>query len=719
MVSITPCQRIISDRFPVASFVVHAPPNRLFEIACATDPVLFRSDQRHRRTTNNFFATRASGLLRAPAGQATYLLPPDQLRRFAGRQQLFYALGSYAGANGEDAAFSVSPDAAERVPSIRISPDFSGKTLDRSRLLGAGSSNVGARYGAGVDGSGTQLTWGGDLLSRGAADSAEDRKGPRLGGASAANLYDDGYPADLWTKPRPATALDVSSSAPVADPGQGDVSSVLSEPDGYEDAPALALRSPAGLSPAEPLMGGRRGAGAARYGRGESSDNVALANEPSGFEDAPAAAASIGETRYEGGYGGAGGDLPGFEDGVALTAARAARLGGAGADLPGYEDGVAANAACRARYGSGYASAAEAAPPAASAPANATSDSPPTSPSSASAPSLPASASPISGGRDDEYLEDDSAADETELAVDEAGLDLRPTAEAVPLTIPEKFKLVSVVARSESGGGRDGYAAVNADGEFNDPAHPAYHRTHVGLSWGLVQFTQRSGMLGQVLRACQRRDPETFAGTFGPAADELLAVTTARSEEERLGPVGGSLLWQGDWVARFRAAGQVPAFQAAQNEVAIEGFLDPNLPFARWLGWVTDRALAILYDRCVHMGSAAAVRWIMANVGPIRTQRQCNAALRALGMDSLRAFQESVPELEATGRWNALTHDALVGALRLSAPSPLSPPPVAIPPLEQMLDGVVAAARGRRFEGRIRALRTSNDFQDVIYQLGA
>src|SRR6185436_127413 len=86
MHSITPCQRRISDRFPVASFVVNVPSNRLFEIVCTTDPQLLRAEYRGRRSAQNFFTSRSGGLLRAPAGHATYLVPADQLKRFAGRQ---------------------------------------------------------------------------------------------------------------------------------------------------------------------------------------------------------------------------------------------------------------------------------------------------------------------------------------------------------------------------------------------------------------------------------------------------------------------------------------------------------------------------------------------------------------------------------------------------------------------------------------------------------
>ena len=60
MHSITPCQRKISDRFPVASFVVNLPPNRLFEIVCTTDPQLLSPEYRGRRDAQNFFTCRDS-----------------------------------------------------------------------------------------------------------------------------------------------------------------------------------------------------------------------------------------------------------------------------------------------------------------------------------------------------------------------------------------------------------------------------------------------------------------------------------------------------------------------------------------------------------------------------------------------------------------------------------------------------------------------------------
>jgi hypothetical protein len=638
MVNITPCQRLVSDRFPVASFVVQAPPERLFEIACATDPALFQAEQKHRRTSNNFFTTRTGGLLRAPAGQATYLLPPEQLRRFAGAQRLYYAVGSYASPRGDDPRFTVPLDAPERAPSIQVSADFTGRSLDRSRL---GRRPVDARYGS----SPGALVWGGDSVAR---------RAPAPAKAEAQHAYDDGYPAELWNRPAQPVEPEAFGGA------QG---APVDEPPGFEDAPAIARHGrPRATTPAPtPAPSSYRGSPPPPATRGQHHES---------YSSAPTATAGATEPRHAYGRPGRAVVEPepaGFEDAPAL--ARAGR------------------AASAPRYG---AAPAEVAAPRA--------DAPP-----------PVATAPMSG-HDDSYQE--SAVDEDELPDDLPGAAVRELPSAgVPLTIPEKFKIVLTVARAESGADR--YSAINADGEYNDQHHPAYQRYHIGLSWGIVQFTQRGGALGRVLQACQRRDPDRFRAVFGDASDQLLAVTTAPTEEERVQAVGGNFLWEEPWLGRFRAAGQVPAFQAAQNEVAIEGYLDPNLQFADWFGFDTDRSLAMLYDRCVNMGNGAGASFVARAVGPIRTRRQQAAALAALGKADLRAFQQDTPGLVDDGKWGPLTHAAMTAALRdLGADSP-----IAIPELSEMLDRLVDAARGRRFESRLRALRSSNELHDTVYEL--
>jgi len=130
------------------------------------------------------------------------------------------------------------------------------------------------------------------------------------------------------------------------------------------------------------------------------------------------------------------------------------------------------------------------------------------------------------------------------------------------------YRIIREVALAESADML--YSAVSADAEYT-----TYQQRHFGLAFGLVLFTQESGRLGSVLRLMQRRDAQTFAEIFGAGADELIAVTNASSPQQRLAPVAGEVIWSPGWVERFRQAGAVPAFQAAQNEEAIEGQFRP------------------------------------------------------------------------------------------------------------------------------------------------
>jgi hypothetical protein len=285
------------------------------------------------------------------------------------------------------------------------------------------------------------------------------------------------------------------------------------------------------------------------------------------------------------------------------------------------------------------------------------------------------------------------------------------------LDIPEKVRILRVLAREESG--EEGYAAVNPDGEFNDPSHPAYQNYHVGLSWGLIQFTQRSGALGRVLRAAKRREAELtdlapqhrFETLFGSSAEELLRVTNAATPEDRVAPVGGALLWEPVWTERFRAAGAVPHFTWAQNEVAVTDYFDPQLRYARWLGLSTPAALAILVDRAIHMGEAGALEWVMRAVGPVRSDADRAAALTALGHADLRAFQAAnAPDLPIDGAWSPPTHAAMTFALRnLGAASPI---PVDAP--EQMLTRLVAAAQRESFGPRVERLAQDAELGDAV-----
>ncbi|MCB9762523.1 MAG: hypothetical protein H6739_22180 [Alphaproteobacteria bacterium] len=277
MLSITPCRSLISDRFPVASFVVRVPADRCFEVAATTDPRLLRPDHKGQRTAENFFTTRLGGLLRAPAGETTVLLPPDQLQRFAGATRIYYTLGSYTSTRGDAPVFTTGPDTIEQTPYINLSRDFTGRTLTRTRMGRRPAPAYGKRGG--------ELVWGGDLVA------ARRAQAP-----SPAAEYDDGFDPGLWSGPAPA-AYEEPPPPPAPAPAYGRRSAPpqpMTEPVGAEDA--------RGLAPVTPP--------APAWGRG------APAGEPPGVED--------GRALHPPAFGRpapappAASDIAGFEDPTAL-----------------------------------------------------------------------------------------------------------------------------------------------------------------------------------------------------------------------------------------------------------------------------------------------------------------------------------------------------------------------------------------------------------------
>lgn len=127
-----------------------------------------------------------------------------------------------------------------------------------------------------------------------------------------------------------------------------------------------------------------------------------------------------------------------------------------------------------------------------------------------------------------------------------------------------------------------------------------------GLSWGIIQWSQRSGSLGVVLAACQASDPAAFASTFGPTGPTMLAQLRSTSEGVRMSPAGGVPLWDEPWLSRFVKAGQVPSFKTAQLTVAMSG-AHMSAALAVWsvAGVPTERFLALVYDTAVNQGTGA------------------------------------------------------------------------------------------------------------------
>lgn len=290
---------------------------------------------------------------------------------------------------------------------------------------------------------------------------------------------------------------------------------------------------------------------------------------------------------------------------------------------------------------------------------------------------------------------------------------------------PTKAGPLSIEAKRDLIGKLGDYSAIRADAEYSGvygPDHPAYQHYHLGLSFGIALFDQERGELGKLLDAFRERDATKFSEIFGQDSEALLRVTkssgpssaeTPDGRSPRLQPVSGADLWQEPWISRFREAGYYKPFQAVQNRLASELFLDPMLHFAHWLGLNTERSLAILMDRAAELGVGPAQQWVVNAVGPLQTALQRHQALAALGYESIRAFQNAHPGTDTNGQWGALTHAAAVGALRAKGNSP-----VPLPTVEQMLDTLVRRSVRTPSFDRVRALRNDSRFADTPFHVG-
>jgi hypothetical protein len=220
--------------------------------------------------------------------------------------------------------------------------------------------------------------------------------------------------------------------------------------------------------------------------------------------------------------------------------------------------------------------------------------------------------------------------------------------------------LIEGTVKHETNGSANVYAALNLDAEYEGwfdrprkhpdtgaylkPAeraalqktHPGVWRghwaskyqpdggSHVGLSWGMIQFTQDGGALGEVLEIAHTIDADAFVKIMGGGsaneAKALLAVTTDKASGRKLRaglegkrsnrvlPVSGHDLWRPYWTARFNEAARHPAFQAAQRIIAATNYLAPALGILRKYGHSnpSEEDMAIAFDMAVQYGPGSS-----------------------------------------------------------------------------------------------------------------
>lgn len=124
-----------------------------------------------------------------------------------------------------------------------------------------------------------------------------------------------------------------------------------------------------------------------------------------------------------------------------------------------------------------------------------------------------------------------------------------------------------------------------------------------GLSYGILQWTQRSGALGRLLAKMNTTNAVAFTSIFGADAARLLKTTSSADEAVRM-----SLpLWAEPWTSRFTALGHIRVFQLAQAEAGATGASwQATLDIARTFNTWTERALVLFFDRANHQGGYSA-----------------------------------------------------------------------------------------------------------------
>jgi len=176
---------------------------------------------------------------------------------------------------------------------------------------------------------------------------------------------------------------------------------------------------------------------------------------------------------------------------------------------------------------------------------------------------------------------------------------------AVPVPTPHAPPDPVAAAVLEAGRQTAWLSRVIARVALHEGRHDSVNRNvdGAGLSFGILQWNQRSGGLGQLLRVFHDTDPARFAAVFGVHGPALIEATRAGG----VAPVAGAVLWEEPWLSRFLAAGRDPVFQAVQDRLAMQGpHMQGALTAARTLGFVTERSVALTYDTAVQQGPGFA-----------------------------------------------------------------------------------------------------------------
>lgn len=228
-----------------------------------------------------------------------------------------------------------------------------------------------------------------------------------------------------------------------------------------------------------------------------------------------------------------------------------------------------------------------------------------------------------------------------------------PIGEVRPVTNDELQLLAVHTAQWESNSSYDA-TATNAEFEGDLKGHAAEGEYSIGLSYGLIQFTQNGGALGGVLQLFHDRNPGAFRSLFEVcpgSADELLRMTNGpRGTAEavygmadggrrnlRVRKICGEDLWRDPWLAAFKRAAKHPDMQWAQRQYMVDHFVRPAVEHGLSVGFCGRPEMAVLIDFTTHMGRKGMRDTVSAALAPYGGRAPSRAAI----IDVIRQYRST------------------------------------------------------------------------------
>lgn len=201
------------------------------------------------------------------------------------------------------------------------------------------------------------------------------------------------------------------------------------------------------------------------------------------------------------------------------------------------------------------------------------------------------------------------------------------------------LRVMSITCQFE-GAGR--FAAANRNSD------------RAGLSFGIIQWAQKPGRLGDLLQAFDRTEHELFVNTFAEGKEDLAQAfishaTGAQGGVDHNGDTTDPQfnLIESPWVDRFRNSALEPRFQRVQVDTAIAAFrssLEKIRTYAPKLS--SERAIAFMLDLANQHGDNGA-RSIFQSVAPSPSEP---ALLLAIEDESVKRIADQYGEDSAEAR---------------------------------------------------------------------